>query len=93
MYTPTPMDTSDVELTAELLALTERLAENVHDVWAKGRIAEGWKYGEQKDASQKMTPLIVPYDELPPSEQDYDRNTAMETLKLIMKLGYQIRRQ
>lgn len=90
MYNPKPVDTSDISLPEELLALTERIAENVHDVWAAGRIAEGWTYGEKKDAEKKTTPLLIPYDELPEKEKDYDRNTAFETLKLIVKLGYNI---
>lgn len=65
MYNPKPVDTSDISLSEELLALTERIAENVHDVWAAGRIAEGWTYGEKKDAEKKTTPLLIPYDELP----------------------------
>ena len=36
---------------------------------------------------------LVPYDELPESEKEYDRNTAIETLKLIIKLGYKITRK
>jgi len=91
-YVPTPMDTSGITLPEELLMLQEKIAENVHDVWAKGRMQEGWVYGEKKDAELKKTPLLVPYSELSESEKEYDRNTAMETLKLIIKLGYQIRR-
>lgn len=90
MYEPKPIDTSAVVLPQELLDLTERIAENVHDVWALGRIAQGWRYGEKKDAEQKTTPLLVPYEELPKSEKDYDRNTALETLKMILSLGYRI---
>lgn len=90
MYNPKPIDTSDIELPGELLALTEQIAENVHDVWAASRISEGWTYGTSKDVEQKKTPLLVPYNELPESEKDYDRNTALETLKLIIKLGYNI---
>ena len=90
MYNPKPIDTSDVTLPEELFTLTEKIAENVHDVWAAGRIAEGWVYGEQKDAERKTTPLLIPYDELPEREKDYDRNTAFETLKLIVKMGYRI---
>lgn len=93
MYNPKPVDTSDVTLPEELLALSEKIAENVHDVWAVGRIAEGWVYGEKKDAERKTTPLLIPYDELPESEKDYDRNTAFETLKLIVKMGYRIERE
>ena len=90
MYMPKPIDTSDVILPEELLSLTEKIAENVHDVWAVGRIAEGWVYGVEKDNEKKTTPSLVPYSELPESEKDYDRNTALETLKLIVKLGYSI---
>lgn len=92
MYNPKPIDTSDVALPEELLSLTEKIAENVHDVWAVGRISEGWTYGETKDAEKKTTPLLVPYGELPESEKEYDRNTALETVKLIIKMGYHIER-
>lgn len=90
MYDPNPIDTSDIVLSKELLALTERIAENVHAVWAKRRIAEGWKYGDIKDNKVKTTPLLVPYAQLSEKEKEYDRNTALETLKLIIKLGYKI---
>ena len=93
MYNPKPIETSDIALPEELIALTEKIAENVHDVWAKGRMSEGWTYGVKKDTEVKTTPLLVPYEELPESEKDYDRNTALETLKLIIKLGYDISKE
>lgn len=93
MYEPKPIDTSNVTLPAKLLALTEQLAENVHDVWAMGRIAEGWTYGEVKDVEKKKTPQLIPYTELPEEEKQYDRNTALETLKMIIKMGYRIERE
>ena len=89
-YQPEPVDTSGIELPAELLELTETVAENVHDVWSAGRLAEGWTYGETRDDGKKKHPCLVPYDELPESEKEYDRNTAMQTLKLIIALGYKI---
>lgn len=90
MYTPEPMDTSHIVLPEELVELTEKIAENVHEIWAAGRIAEGWTYGEKQDSEKKTTPCMKPYDELPESEKDYDRNTAIGTLKLIVALGYKI---
>ena len=92
-YTPNPMQTNDITLSDDLVALTELIAANVHDVWAVGRIKEGWTYGEVKDTEKKTTPCLVPYDELPESAKEYDRNTAIETLKLITKLGYKITRK
>ena len=90
MYTPTPIDTTNVALPEELLALTEQIAENVHDVWAVSRIKEGWTYGTVRDGAAKTTPCLVPYHDLPEEEKTYDRNTALETLRLITKLGYRI---
>ncbi len=90
MYTPNPIDTSNIELPAELLRLNEKIAENVHENWSSGRIAEGWSYGEKRDDRKKTTPCLVPYSLLTESEKEYDRNTATETLKLIIALGYKI---
>jgi hypothetical protein len=92
-YNPAPADTSDVVLPEELLELTEKIAENVHDVWALGRISEGWTYGPVKDFDKKTTPQLVSYTELPESEKEYDRHTAFETLKFIVKLGYEIKKK
>ncbi|MCH5299431.1 MAG: Ryanodine receptor Ryr [Ruminococcus sp.] len=93
MYNPKPIDTSDVKLTDDLLELTEMIAENIHDVWAKGRIEEGWTYDAKKDGEKKTNPCLVPYDELPETEKEYDRNTTLETLRLIIKLGYEIKKK
>ncbi len=92
-YTPTPIDTSNITLDSELLELTELIAENCHDLWAVGRLAEGWTYGETKDNEAKKNPCLVPYGDLPESEKEYDRVTTMETLKLIVKLGYKITKE
>lgn len=87
------MDTDDIEVSPPLLALTEKLAENVHENWAKRRMEEGWNYGPGRDDRAKTTPCLVPYDELPEDEKEYDRHTALETIKLILKLGYTIRKK
>jgi hypothetical protein len=89
-YIPQPLDTSEVKLSADLLELTELLAKNTHEVWAKQRIKEGWKYGAERNDKLKEHPGIIPYDELSESEKEYDRNTAMETMKLVLKLGFNI---
>ena len=74
----------------EMSQLVEQLARNVHENWAKGRVKEGWTYGSQRDDKNKKHPCLVDYDDLPENEKEYDRNTAVETIKLIMKLGWKI---
>lgn len=90
MYTPKPIDTDTITLPESLWELTELLAENVHENWAAGRIAEGWRYGPARDDTKRENPCLVPYGQLSDSEKSYDRNTAMETLKAIVALGYKI---
>lgn len=90
-YIPQPIDTSDVKLPKELETLVEQMAKNVHEVWAQTRIAQGWTYGVERNDALKHHPCLVPYEELPESEKEYDRNTSVETLKLILKLGFEIK--
>ena len=90
MYKPQPIDARDVKLPIELEELVEEMSKNVHEVWASERVPEGWTYGKQRDEEQKTHPCLVPYEELPEEEKEFDRNTSVGTLKLIMKLGFKI---
>lgn len=89
-YKPQPIDTSAVCLSRELQDLTELLAKNAHDIWAQQRLADGWRYGARRDDKKKEHPCLIAYDELPETEKVYDRNAAMQTLKAIISLGYEI---
>ena len=90
IYIPSPVDTGDIELGPELESLVEAMAKNVHDVWAQNRIEQGWRYGVQRNDAEKLHPCLIAYEELPENEKEYDRNTAVATLKLIKKLGFDI---
>lgn len=89
-YTPTPADTTNIQLPEELMALAEAISKNVHEVWAQNRIKEGWTYGPVRDDEKRQTPCLVPYDQLPEEEKAYDRNTAFGTLKFIVSQGFEI---
>lgn len=92
-YVPKPLATARVKLPADLGDLLERLAEHVHDVWARQRIKDGWRYGPTRNDALKTHPGLVPYADLSEAEKKYDRNTAAETLRAIVKLGYRIERR
>lgn len=89
-YTPTPIFTEGVALPPELNELVEQLAENLHDHWARQRIEAGWTFGPRRDDSLKTHPDLVPYKILPEGEKGYDRTSVIETLKVILTLGYKI---
>ncbi|MFZ3216645.1 MAG: RyR domain-containing protein [Candidatus Acidiferrales bacterium] len=91
-YKPKSIDTSRIELPKDIEELTEILAENTHDLWAEKRIAEGWKYGTRRDDIRKQHPGLVPYEELPEPEKNYDRQTSLEAIKALLARGYGIER-
>ena len=90
MTKPAPRDTSGVVLPRPIEALTELLARNTRENWARLRITDWWKYGPRRDDARKEHPNLVPYEELSEAEEEYDRRTAIETIKAILVPGYRI---
>lgn len=93
VYEPYPISLDDVDLSEDLTELREAIAENAHEIWAKARTDQGWTYGPERNDQKKETPDMVPYCNLPESEKLYDREMAMQTLKLVKKLGFDIVRR
>jgi hypothetical protein len=89
-YRPAPIPTSGVALPPELETLLEHLAEHVHDLWALGRMAENWRWGDRRCDDERTHPCLVPYSELSEAEKTYDRTTAKQTLLAVLALGYRI---
>jgi len=89
-YKPNPIDTTNVVLEENILELAEMLAKNTHEVWAVGKLKEGWTYGPKTDPDLKQHPSLIPYEELSEDQKDYDRNTSIETLKVLIALGFEI---
>ena len=92
-YIPNPVDTKSIQISDELKSLVEEMAKNVHEVWAQTRISQGWTYGEERNDAEKKHPCLVSYDELSEEEKTYDRNTSIEAIKLILKLGFKITKE
>lgn len=90
VYEPSPIGLDDVELSDDLTELQEAIAENAHEIWAKKRKNQGWSYGPERNDQKKETPDLIPYCNLPESEKLYDREMAMQTLKLVKKLGWEL---
>src|ERR1700682_486653 len=86
-YDPSPIDTSRVNLAEELARFAELLARNTHDVWARQRLGEGWRWGPERNDDRKEHPDLVPYEALSEGEKEYDRATAVEVLKTILAMG------
>jgi hypothetical protein len=92
-YIPNPVDTMKIQLPVELEGLVEDMSKNVHEVWARTRMEQGWTYGTVRNDTLKQHPCLVPYEDLPEEEKVYDRNSSVETIKLILKLGFNISKE
>ena len=92
-YHPEPLDSGAIALPDELRELTELLARNAHDVWARLRFAQGWRWGPERSDATKEHPSLVPYEDLPESEKQADRDTAIGTLRAIIALGYSVEKR
>lgn len=70
----------------------ERLAELEHERWNRDRERNGWTHGPEKDPERKITPYLVPWDDLSDEIKGYDRDTVERLPGFLATLGYQIRR-
>ncbi|MDP8979705.1 MAG: TRAFs-binding domain-containing protein [Acidobacteriota bacterium] len=86
-YDPSPIDTSREKLTDELARFAGLLARNTHDVWARQRLADGWRWGPKRDDLRKEHPDLVPYEFLAEGKKEYVLATATEALKTILAMG------
>ncbi len=89
-YKPHPINLSKVSLDKDIIELREAFAENVHEVWAKARLDDGWKYSPVRDDSNKTDPYLLPYDLLPDREKEYCRLIAMDSIKCLKKFGWNL---
>jgi hypothetical protein len=87
-YTPHVPSREDMVRAAELLGdAMEAIAAVNHDVWAAKRIAEGWRYGAQRDDGGKLRPDLVAYEHLNEGEKAYDRETAQVVVAELLRRG------
>lgn len=54
------------------LANPDATPEQSHESWLAQKVADGWVYGEVKDAEKKEHPCCRPYDELPAEQKSKD---------------------
>lgn len=73
---------------ADFEPLLEMIARQVHEEWVRRRLADGWRLGPARDDQRREHPSLVPYDELPEAEREYDRGTALTTIHALRNAGY-----
>lgn len=77
-------DDTDDEVT--LMAKLE------HEHWCREKTSEGWKYGPEKDSDRKINPSILPWGDLPETDQEKNKNYVRRLPRLLARAGFQIER-
>ncbi|KAK3867881.1 hypothetical protein Pcinc_026695, partial [Petrolisthes cinctipes] len=90
VFVPKPVDTSTIQLPGYIEQVRDKLAENIHEMWAMNKIEQGWAYSERRDDLRLHHPCLTSFEMLPPSEKRYDATLALQTLKTVLSLGYHI---
>jgi voltage-gated potassium channel Kch len=69
----------------------EQLARLEHDRWMAERLLDGWAYAPgPKDLRRKRTPWLIPWEEMPEEQRDYDRNTVRNLPRFLAQAGLRI---
>jgi uncharacterized protein YodC (DUF2158 family) len=72
------------------LAYPDAPASASHENWMNEKLADGWKYGQVKDPAKKEHPCLVPFNELPATQQAKDfifKQTVHELAPYISEEG------
>lgn len=73
-------------------AEVDRLARLEHERWMAEKQQAGWRHGQKKDNEAKTHPCLVTYDQLPPDEQEKDRNAVRQIPVLLARVGFRVHR-
>jgi ryanodine receptor 2 len=70
-----------IQLAAFVENIRDKLAENIHEMWAVTKIETGWCFGERRDDAQMSHPCLTQFQNLPAAEKRYNIQLAVQTLR------------
>ena len=92
-FQPHPIDTGDVELPEDLDDLVDLLARNSHEVWAEGKLNQGFQYAPKRNIvpGMKLSASLIPFRLLSTDERSKNKINASAGIKTIFALGWVIK--
>ena len=61
-----------------------------HELWCREHQEDGWRLGTERDPQKKIHSNLVPWENLPPSEQEKNKKYIRGLPKLLARAGFQI---
>jgi serine/threonine protein kinase len=90
LNTSGPLNLKCMVLPAQLVVLSELLAENAHEVWSEDAIKNGWSYDSTWNLQAKTHPSLLPFMYTPELDRLCNTDGAITTLKTLVSLGFEI---
>jgi hypothetical protein len=70
-----------IQLPSFVENIRDKLAENIHEMWAMGKIEAGWTFGERREDTMGLHPCLTQFQNLPQAEKRYNVQLAVQTLR------------
>ena len=70
--------------------VVETLAVIEHEDWMRERLGYGWRYGEVKDEENRISPYLVPYEQLSEEIKELDRDAVRNIPALLESIDMAI---
>lgn len=86
----TPATLMTLMTADELDAIVVALACHHHSMWAAERCSQGWVFGSELDRPGKKHPLLRPFAQLRPADQQSNKDDVFKMLRLILAFKYEI---
>ncbi|KAM7408499.1 hypothetical protein PAMA_002295 [Pampus argenteus] len=87
-FTPAPVDISKVVLPLQIEDIRDKMAENIHELWAMDKIDLGWTHGPVRDEGKRHDPCLVEFSKLPEQDRNHNLQMAQDTLRYEQPSGY-----
>lgn len=68
----------------------EMMTEIEHKRWVEERQSDGWKFGSTKDLKEKISPDLIPWEQLSEKTKDKDRGPIRKIPEILARSGFQI---
>lgn len=65
----------------------EKMSVLEHERWVLERRSNGWRYGRIKNVTEKRSPYLVPWGDLPEEIREYDREAVRNMIPILKSLG------
>mmetsp|Transcript_46926 Transcript_46926/g.121060 ORF Transcript_46926/g.121060 Transcript_46926/m.121060 type:complete len:150 (+) Transcript_46926:1801-2250(+) len=86
-HVPRPLQSPyETSVSSEQDSLVNLLAETEHEVWVVKSAKEGWKWGRQRNNSQRLHPNMVPFSHLPENRQETYMSMCRESIQALNAL-------